>query len=152
MNLANEDPSRGLRIRALRETYKPAKARGNRKRFTQADLARAIGVDSGTVSRWELGRKITPKNVEKLAAFFSVDFAFIADGPEGDVATYPAFNEYRAWLEDHPEEMEALPEGGLETIRTLTLKVPADYEPGIQNYMVLHSFFTGLKRKKRSQG
>jgi transcriptional regulator with XRE-family HTH domain len=149
MTLAKEDVPRGERIKALRERYK---VRDGRKKLTQASLAQKLGVDSGTVSRWELGKVISIKNIEKLASFFSVDPGFIAYGHDADaVATYPAFQQYQAWLDEHPEELEALPEGGLETIRTFPLKVPSDYEPNLQNYMVLHSFMTGLRRKKRGR-
>jgi transcriptional regulator with XRE-family HTH domain len=142
MSLAIEDTERGKRIAALRE------ARG----LTQAKLAAKLGVNSQTISRWERGAKLTPKNCDKLVKFFSVSSEFIVEGTAGSaVVTYPAFAEYEAWLEKHPDELEALPPGALENIRTFRLTVANEYEPTLQSYMVLHSFMVGLKKRKRGR-
>jgi transcriptional regulator with XRE-family HTH domain len=48
------------------------------KGLTQAELAKAIGVEQGAVSKWEIGRaKPEPQHVERLSKFFSVDEDYI---------------------------------------------------------------------------
>jgi transcriptional regulator with XRE-family HTH domain len=142
MSLAKNDPARGERLKALREARK----------LTQIKAALKIGVDPGTVSRWERGGIILPKNLDKLCEVYETNADFVVYGTDAEsVETYPAFAEYMAWLEKHPEELAALPEGALENIRTFRLRLAQDYEPNLQNYMVLHGFMTGLKRKKRSR-
>ena len=48
------------------------------KGITQIELAKAIGVEQGAVSKWEIGRaKPEPQHVERLAEFFSVDKEYI---------------------------------------------------------------------------
>lgn len=143
MSLDKNDASRGARLKALRAARK----------LTQRRVAAHLGVDVGTVSRWEIGRVLPMKTLERLAGFYGVDPQLIIFGDKDDgFETYPAFAEYKAWLDKHPEKLAALPEGALETIRTLPLRVPKEYEPDLQSYMILHSFMEGLKKKKRSRG
>lgn len=121
-------------------------------KLTQAKAAILLGVDSGTVSRWERGGIITPKNLDRLCEAYGTDPDYVVSGSDAEAfETYAAFNEYKAWLDKHPEELSALPEGALENIRTFRLRLSGDYEPNLQSYMVLHSFMVGLKRKKRGR-
>lgn len=54
------------------------KLRGSR---TQSKLARELGTESLTVSRWELGRsEPSPENLAKLAGYFGVSEAFLRYG------------------------------------------------------------------------
>jgi transcriptional regulator with XRE-family HTH domain len=142
MSLAIEDEARGLRIAALREA----------RNLTQVQLSRKLGVNSQTVSRWEGGSKMSAKNLDKLIKYFGVSAEFILEGTAGAaVVTYAAFDEYKAWLDQHPDELAALPPGALENIRTFRLSISNEYEPTLQSYMVLHSFMVGLKKRKRGR-
>ena len=142
MSLGEIDEARGLRIAALREA----------RNLTQVQLCRKIGVNSQTISRWERGDKISPKNFDKLVKFLGASAEFILDGTAGAaVVTYAAFDEYKAWLDQNPDELAALPPGALENIRTFRLSLSNEYEPTLQSYMVLHSFMVGLKKRKRGR-
>ena len=142
MTLAERDPARGQRIAALREAHK----------LTQVELAEQVGVDAGTISRWERGGKILPQNFDKLLHVLDAKQDFVLTGAADEAAvTYPAFEEYKAWLEKHPEEMAALPKGAVENIRTFRLTISSEYEPTLQSYMVLHGFMVGLKKRKRGR-
>jgi transcriptional regulator with XRE-family HTH domain len=142
MTLAETDPARGRRIAQLREA----------RNLTQDQLAKQLGVYSTTVSRWERGGVIKPKNFDKLLRTLNAKADFVLVGAaEEAVVTYPAFDEYKAWLDKHPEESAALPKGALENIRTFRLTIGSDYEPTFSSYMTLHNFMVGLKRRKRSR-
>jgi transcriptional regulator with XRE-family HTH domain len=142
MSLAIVDEERGKRIAALREA----------RDLVQVQLATKLGVNPQTISRWERGAKFKAINLDKLVKFFNVSPEFIVEGTASNtVVTYPAFAEYEAWLEKHPDEKDALPPGALENIRTFRLTIANDYEPTLQSYMVLHSFMVGLKKRKRGR-
>ena len=57
----------GERIRQLRDE----------RNLKQTDLAKALGVDSNTVSKWELGtQNPSPENTAMLAEMFDVPLAY----------------------------------------------------------------------------
>jgi transcriptional regulator with XRE-family HTH domain len=148
MTLDKPDVARGKRIKTLRKAYKTKNGRA----LTQAQLAAQLGVSGITVSRWERGTVVALKNIEKLAAFFSVDPQFIGQGDKANTGkTHPAFAEYKAWLDRNPERFKALPDGALEIIRTFPLRLPSDYVPDLSSYITLHQFMEGLEIKRRGR-
>jgi transcriptional regulator with XRE-family HTH domain len=148
MTLDKPDGARGRRIKTLREAYKTK----NGRPLTQTELASHLGVGGITVSRWERGGVVALKNLERLAAFFSVDPQFIAQGDKANAGrTFPAFAEYKAWLDRNPERLKALPDGALEIIRTFPLRLPPDYVPDLSSYITLHQFMEGLEIKRRGR-
>lgn len=96
----------GDRLKSAREG-----SRVGGKRLTQLDLARAVGVDRNTVSRWETGGMVPrdPKVLASLAAALNVTVDWLISGePEGSVAS--AIYEDRA-SSFSPPATAALPAG-----------------------------------------
>jgi len=142
MSLAIEDPARGQRIAALREAHN----------LTQAALATKIGVSTGTLSRWERGDKMLPANCDKLAKQLNVTPNFIIGGKEDEsVGTFEAFEAYQDWLNDHPDEFDAMPPGAFENIKRFQLAISPERAPTLQDYLALHALMVAIMRKKRSR-
>jgi transcriptional regulator with XRE-family HTH domain len=142
MSLAHRDPERGRRIAALREAAD----------LVQKELADKLNVDPQSVSRWERGGKMNPKNLDRLAAFFKVSAEFIlSGGREKTVVTHPAFTEYLAWLDQNPDERADLPLGAVENIQAFRLTIGSDYEPTQSDYIALHNIMKGLKKRRRGR-
>lgn len=65
----------GDRIRLLREE------RSLSRRFTQADLAKVMGVSAKQVSKWETGQvQLNAEKIRELAAFFGVSVDYLMQG------------------------------------------------------------------------
>jgi transcriptional regulator with XRE-family HTH domain len=85
----------------------------DRKRWSQADLGRAMGVGRSTVNRWfKPGASVPPKTVQRIAATLGVDPLPLLsaqthpDAPTGDFLTLEAQAIARRWQSLPPTERE----------------------------------------------
>ena len=133
------DESRGRRLQELRE----------KRGFTQRQVAEHLGVEKGSVSRWETGKVFPRDHLPKLCALYGCDPEYIIFGIAGaDVQTYPAFEAYVKWLKANGR-LESTPNWLIEQLRTLRLRLPDDLEPDLHVYMLLHSAMEAMKKKQR---
>lgn len=61
--------------------------------MTQSELGKVLGVDNGTISRWEQGLMLPePRHVEAICSFFNKTYEFFTDerGPTIRLDQYPS--------------------------------------------------------------
>ena len=87
----------GERIRQLRDE----------RNLKQADLAKVLGVDSNTVSKWELGtQNPSPENTAMLAEMFDVPLAYL--GGSSDDRSFPEVSDELGAATAEEDEQEYL--------------------------------------------
>lgn len=76
----------GARLRTARRAL--GKSKGKGVRFTQADLAQALGVETNTVSRWEIGAAMPRQRAvrDRLAEVLEVSYEYLFGSEGGEEA------------------------------------------------------------------
>lgn len=133
------DVERGKRLKALRK----------RANLTQQQVADRLGTDKSSVSRWETGEVFPREFLRQLTELYSTDAAYITFGTASadDMVTYPAFEEFVAWLRASPFHT-ITPKWMLEAMRTMRMDLPADTEPSVETYKCFHQGLLTMSRRQ----
>lgn len=132
------DPARGQRLKLLR----------NAAGLSMSGAARKLGVDKGSVARWEKGIVFPREHLRQLCELYDSDPEYVTFGVqlEHDSEPHPAYHEFVAWLQSRPERKLAEP-WILEALRTLRMRLPPSVEPNLEVYQRLFMAMLAMDRK-----